>query len=1226
MASGIVSAGTIHDAFRAQVRQVPDRPAVVSEAGDLTYAELDRRSTEVASALIGRGFRPGDIGLLLADRSPHVIAGLLGVLKAGGAYLPLDVAYPRQRIERILHASTPAAVLASGATLPDGLDDIVGERSILRIDEVRGAAASPPDEPAGSADLAYVIYTSGSTGEPKGAMNEHRAVLNLVRGLRETVLAGEDGPLRIALVASLAFDASVQQLFSALLLGHTLCIVPEGARRDPWQLVDFYRRFQVDVSDGTPTHLQMLCQVRDTGAALPVRHYVIGGEALSPEVVRDFRSRWCRPGTRITNIYGVAECCVDSCSYLVDDAEVQALGFVPIGAALRGVELSVRDEGLRPLPAGQMGELCISGAGVGPGYLRDDVRTVERFVVHPEHPDRRLYRTGDLARQLADGNLQHCGRMDRQVKLRGHRMELEEIEAALLRYRERSSLDESARVSGAVRRCERCLLDSAHADVSIEDGICSVCRLYERSRDVLDEYFGTEGDFLSLVERCRARQPGDADCLLLFSGGKDSSYALYRLMDMGLRVITFTFDNGYISDTAFENIERITSELGVEHVTGRVGAMPAVFAESLRNESTVCTGCFRGLTAVSTQLAQDRRIPIVVTGLSRGQIVDTKVRPLLQAGITDVAEIDRRLVTHRKLYHARGDRTSQLLNVQLRIDAIDEMHFVDHFRYDPVTTAEIRNYLYMRSSFWREPKDTGLCSTNCRINEVGIHVHGLQRGYHNYAAPLSWDIRLGVQSRDEGLKELGGVVDEEAVRVILQEIGYEPARETRVVRDSAVVVRRQGDGEPRLCAYYTADRPISPEVLRSWLRTALPEFMVPAQYVRLDAIPVSVSGKTDYEALVALPDERLSPEPEGRAAALSPTDRRVLDLWADALELPVNEISPDEDFFALGGSSLTATVLVGLLARDLEVQLSVVEAFANPTVRGMAAAVDACLASTPGRSAAAQTTVLLRGDPAASNAVFLCPDVAGGVENYIPLARRLEAAGAVWGITSGSAREPDGPIEEVAAAVVSAVRSVRPHGPYLLGGWSFGGIVALEAAAQFERMGEEVSLLLLLDAPAPERRRWSDLQARTLASLNSHFGQNAADLVTLWVRAAHRVVPDDALSLELLLRQLPTDLLDDGLRTSMKPDAASIRLVGRMLDRVQALAGYALDGAVRCPIVYLAGRESPVSTVHSDAWQRLTGSSFRRLLVDGGHTSMMREPHVAGVAAAIGAILTADVK
>lgn len=326
-------------------------------------------------------------------------------------------------------------------------------------------------------------------------------------------------------------------------------------------------------------------------------------------------------------------------------------------------------------------------------------------------------------------------------------------------------------------KCTRCVLSSNVPRVTVAaDGVCNVCREYDDSKVVYDAYFGTEADLRRLVAKATARQPSDFDCLLLYSGGKDSTYVLYKLIDLGYRVLTLTFDNGYIPAACFRNIEQVCRELGVDNVIARVAKekMDQVFVESLREQSTVCSGCFRALTARSTELAIQRDIPVVVTGLSRGQIFATKVHQLLRIGVTDVDRIDRTLREFRSCYHAANDAIAVLVDDRALADAaaFDATQFVDFYRYCPATKREIVALLSERAPFWRKPANVGGCSTNCLINDVGIHVHLQSRGYHNYAVPLAWDVRFGHLTRDEALQELTSEPDPAKVERLLHAIGY----------------------------------------------------------------------------------------------------------------------------------------------------------------------------------------------------------------------------------------------------------------------------------------------------------------------------------------------------------------------------------------------------------------------------------------------------------------------
>lgn len=320
--------------------------------------------------------------------------------------------------------------------------------------------------------------------------------------------------------------------------------------------------------------------------------------------------------------------------------------------------------------------------------------------------------------------------------------------------------------------CERCVLSDSVPDVSIgADGVCSLCREYEGQKDTYDGYFRSEEDLLELL-RTAHNPKGEYDVLLMYSGGKDSTYVLYRLLEMGQRILALTFDNGYIPAACFENIRGVCGDAGVESLIVRHerAVMDRVFANSLREQSAVCTGCFRALTARGTEVAVEKDIPIVMTGLSRGQMFHEKVHQLVSRGKTDGDEIDRWLRVFRRRYHERNDEIAQLIQDRALHDvgAFERILFVDFFRYSDVAKTEIVRLIEERAPFWRKPENVGGCSSNCMINDVGIKVFQETKGYHYYAAPVAWDVRFGHLSRAEALEELRSELDEDRVQGILK--------------------------------------------------------------------------------------------------------------------------------------------------------------------------------------------------------------------------------------------------------------------------------------------------------------------------------------------------------------------------------------------------------------------------------------------------------------------------
>lgn len=930
---GLRARNAILDRFAAIAGKAGDRPAVLGVGRALTYGELDAASDALAARLAELGAGPGVLVGVMSDRSPDVAAAYLAVLKTGAAFVPLSHQAPVRRNLLILRESRIGVLLVSPAALAAGPASAAYAQAAHVVD-IRGLALTDRTlaaDPAATADgealdgAAYVIHTSGSTGEPKGAINTDVGLLSLMDALAAEVYPRAARPLRVALVAPFVFDPSIQQIFGALLQGHSLHIVPDEVRFDGAALLTFLNTNEIDIADGTPTHLRLITNaLASLGGHLRPKLLLIGGEAMTPDVVRTF---WARFGGReavsIANLYGTAECGVDSTCYFVDPAEVDRLGFVPIGRALAGVVVQILDDDGEPVPTGETGEIALGGAGVGLGYLGQPVVTRQLFRTNGD--GRPHYLTGDLGRLDASGLLQCLGRRDRQLKVRGVRIEPAEIELALRGFRR---TDEDR----AVVRCERCLLDTRHPGVTVTDGMCSVCAQFESRRDAIDSYFGDENDFKALMTAARAEPGrGEHDCLLLYSGGKDSSYVLLRLLELGYRVATFTFDNGYISSTALDNIERTTRAYGVANVTATLAQMKQVFAESLKHESTVCGGCFRALTQLSTQLARQRGINVVITGLSRGQIFETKLKRIVDQGLLDPAEIDRQLDTHRQIFNVRDDAIAGAVGLnEVLARRSDHIRYVDFFRYDPASSTEVRSYLAARDARWRAPTDTGFCSTNCRINDVGIHVHQLEKGYHNYAAPLSWDVRLGAASRPDADQELAAAVSSD-VPAILAEIGYTPRDLARGVIQQAFAAVQDGPmGQPSLCAYYVSSGRVNTAELRDHLATTLPGYMLPRHLIRVDALPLNASGKVDVA--------RLPPPTAGSAQTTAeqedPFEWRLKKLWQDVLGFDGIEVT--DNFFDLGGDSLLGTILVSLIETEFGKSISVIEAFHHPTIREMA--------------------------------------------------------------------------------------------------------------------------------------------------------------------------------------------------------------------------------------------------------------------------------------------------
>jgi amino acid adenylation domain-containing protein len=418
--------GTITEAFAEQVLRAPEAVAVQFGSRQLTYRQLDMRANQLAWRLRRMGVGPDSRVALAMERSLELVVALVGILKAGGAYVPLDTDYPRERLALMLEAARPDALVTTTVLLPkipaQGLRQLILDE--IQLEE---EPASAPDSGVTARNLAYIDFTSGSTGRPKGVCIEHRSVLRLVKNIRYASL----GPGETLLLASpLSFDASTFELWGSLLTGASLAVFPPHPPADALELADVIARHGVTclyLSSG------LFSQAVDVAARRlsSVRRIIVGGDVLSASHTR----RMVELGVAVTNGYGPTECttfavacCMEPHSRVEDP--------VPLGHPISNTTVYVLDGHMEPVPLGVAGELYLGGDGLARGYVGQPALTAERFVPDPfgAEPGGRLYRTGDRVRWRGDGSLEFLGRLDTQVKVRGHRIELSEVEAALLSF------------------------------------------------------------------------------------------------------------------------------------------------------------------------------------------------------------------------------------------------------------------------------------------------------------------------------------------------------------------------------------------------------------------------------------------------------------------------------------------------------------------------------------------------------------------------------------------------------------------------------------------------------------------------------------------------------------------------------------------------------------------------------------------------------------------------
>jgi len=431
---------TLQELIEAQIAAHASATAVLCDhdkvfaVSSVTYAQLNEKVNQLAHLLRAEGVRPGHVVGLMVERSFPMIFGILGIVKAGGAYLPISPDNPPDRSDYLLKDGGVKVLLVQNKTA----NRVVFGGLIINLDDpdnYRGSTANPAmlNKPQ---DLAYVIYTSGSTGKPKGVMIEHRSVVNRLHWMQHDYPIDESDV--ILQKTPYYFDVSVWELFWWALQGAKLCFLMPGGERNPLAIVETIRKHHVSVMHFVPSMLNVFLEYLDGRSASvlssleSLRRVFASGEALTPSHVRKFNDVWgSKTGARLTNLYGPTEATVDVTYF--DCPAHNDFENIPIGRPIHNIRLYVIRDG-EQMAIGEPGELCIAGIGLARGYLNNATLTDEKFTDNPVKPGERIYRTGDIARWLPDGNIEYLGREDHQVKIRGLRIELGEIENTIREY------------------------------------------------------------------------------------------------------------------------------------------------------------------------------------------------------------------------------------------------------------------------------------------------------------------------------------------------------------------------------------------------------------------------------------------------------------------------------------------------------------------------------------------------------------------------------------------------------------------------------------------------------------------------------------------------------------------------------------------------------------------------------------------------------------------------
>lgn len=769
-------------------------------------------------------------------------------------------------------------------------------------------------------NLAYVMYTSGSTGRPKGVMVEHRQVNNCINWMQRKFPLTKTN--RILARTQLTFDPSVWELFWPLSYGATVILANNEQSRD----VEFLSKQMTEDSGITAMYMpaSMLSALnyylstlqKSPQLRLPI--LFTGAEAIKMNTAKEL---YQYIDGRIVNTYGPTECTINNTYYEIERDDSR--DFVPIGQPVDHNQIFILSREGNLMPKRAYGEICIAGDSVARGYISNMDTVTTGFIYHPKL-NMQIFRTGDIGRWTHDGMLEIAGRKDKQIKLRGYRIDLSEIERAMASYP--LVLDAVVMLRGLAEEkkdlcvCPVCGLTSNYPSVEVkENQPCSVCNEFDMYKSYIDTYFQSLDELKRVIQEAATQKQASYDCLLIYNGGPSAAYSLYCLVNMGVKVMAVTVDNGYMSTKMLRDIQYVVDSLNVDHIILCKDNAKEILDQSCTSTGTVCKGCFYMSSVVAGEYALQNNIPVVIGAtLSRGQIIENKLLMLLRQGVTERSKLEELSEKVQQCLPSIDPTVFKVIgspNVQDG-SLYTQVKFLDFYRYCDVKQSEILESLIRYNSFWEGKDSSSVYSTNCPVKAMGDRYFLQQNGYHYYGNAIAWEVRLGNQSIEQAQRELECNVSLHALKEFCSKRRISTPLENSNIDDRF------------LCGYYVATGEITDIEYKAFLSKYLPSYCIPSNFVRLDEIPLASNGKINFSSL---------PEPNDKQSAREkkePTndvERVLIEIWEKFL--PHNQIGVNDNFFNLGGNSILLIQVHVQLERIYPNILKVADLFTYTTIQ-----------------------------------------------------------------------------------------------------------------------------------------------------------------------------------------------------------------------------------------------------------------------------------------------------